>query len=1031
MITRKRIRWFFLIIALGVFAAPYLVNLDMIRTRIESRINESQGITSRIGSLSWRWFPSPGLALRDMSLSHPMGHALIREANLYPEWLHLFKGSLALRSIRIVEPDIRLKALDSLATRLHSIKKDKPQPRSFYSGHIRVSVARGRLSVPWSGSFDVLKQTTPPPEFTNITGSLDVWENRLSLTGRMASSYADTCRLTLDLGIDESATMRWDLAARVQTASYKPIRSILLHVFPDNQTVRGICGQMISDGLIQTYAFGFNGTTAQWSDISRMEATAQVSQVVFHIPGTGLALENTSGTFYLTKGILEGRDLSTTFGASTGHNGTFSLDMGNTERPPFSLAMDLSADLSDLPPVFDAFLPDGDVKGDIAALTDLKGTANGRLTLSGDLPQLDYGLFVQDISASCFFHRINQPVTILNAALTVSPTGLSWNGLAADIGLQRIHNSSGRLDWEHAPALDITSLSATLDSHELYPYLVSDQTLGSRLEPLVSAVRGPLDIRSLSVKGPLSDPKALTFNGQLSTMGVTFESPSLPQPLTLISPGIRFTENTLESRSLTARMGDQMLRVSASWKPGNAHADLYGTVRPSSASFLKETGLIPDAIFPRLPCDLDPLSLSWSGETLSVRGLIIHGDDKALPMTTRLDITVKPDVIVIRHLYIDDGTQYADVIAGIPKDLQSGEIHVSLHGGVNGASLNRIIDNNRLPKGNLSGQADLVYPLDKSKPPLLTGDLQITDLDIDLDEKSGLSLSRCSVRGQGKQAGFDLDGLTLSRPNGLSSSFQSLAGDLVFLPGPETDVALSSGNICGIDLTGDIHLPSLAMVMQLGTGGTVPVSFHTITTCLGLKETAISGDVTCHASIRGTPDMITQGTITLRARNGVIQKAKLFSKVIALLDLTELFKANPVKNLLSDGYRYETMDLEATIKGHNLHITRAQIIGAGINFYATGHVDLKNMSLDLYVLASPFKTVDSIVNRIPVIGKVVGGKNKSILSVPVKVEGHMDNPQTRILPKSVANVSSGILDAFVSTFKLPFQLSSETKGTSP
>jgi hypothetical protein len=150
--------------------------------------------------------------------------------------------------------------------------------------------------------------------------------------------------------------------------------------------------------------------------------------------------------------------------------------------------------------------------------------------------------------------------------------------------------------------------------------------------------------------------------------------------------------------------------------------------------------------------------------------------------------------------------------------------------------------------------------------------------------------------------------------------------------------------------------------------------------------------------------------------------APLLTKVLSLVDLTELFSQNPIKNVMRSGYRYDSMEIDGIITGHNIHITRAFIIGAGINFYATGYVDLENKNLDLVVLASPFKAVDSVFYHIPIAGPFLSGKNKSLLSVPIVVEGDFNNPRTRFLPKPVSTVSSGIIDIFVNTFKLPFVL---------
>ena len=91
---------------------------------------------------------------------------------------------------------------------------------------------------------------------------------------------------------------------------------------------------------------------------------------------------------------------------------------------------------------------------------------------------------------------------------------------------------------------------------------------------------------------------------------------------------------------------------------------------------------------------------------------------------------------------------------------------------------------------------------------------------------------------------------------------------------------------------------------------------------------------------------------------------------------------------------------------------------------------MKN-ELDLIVLVAPFKTVDRIVDIIPVVGHVLGGK---LISIPFRASGALQDPDVIPLsPKAVGTEMLGILER---TLKLPITIiqpvlpGSETKKES-
>jgi hypothetical protein len=71
----------------------------------------------------------------------------------------------------------------------------------------------------------------------------------------------------------------------------------------------------------------------------------------------------------------------------------------------------------------------------------------------------------------------------------------------------------------------------------------------------------------------------------------------------------------------------------------------------------------------------------------------------------------------------------------------------------------------------------------------------------------------------------------------------------------------------------------------------------------------------------------------------------------------------------------------------------------------------------LTVLVAPLKTADAIFSQIPVLGKIVTGKEGTLLSVPFSVKGEVKNPKITTLPPTA--LGAGILGILKRTLEFP------------
>ena len=111
------------------------------------------------------------------------------------------------------------------------------------------------------------------------------------------------------------------------------------------------------------------------------------------------------------------------------------------------------------------------------------------------------------------------------------------------------------------------------------------------------------------------------------------------------------------------------------------------------------------------------------------------------------------------------------------------------------------------------------------------------------------------------------------------------------------------------------------------------------------------------------------------------------------------------------------MTARATLKGDKLIMEECSLDGVSMGIACEGNIDLVKKEMDLVVLVAPFKTVDRIVDIIPVVGHVLGGK---LISIPFQAKGPLQDPNVIPLPpKAVGAEMLGILER---TLKLPITI---------
>jgi hypothetical protein len=1036
---KKKIVIIFLLSLVAVLAVGGFLYLsygkgpEVLKATVEKRLKEEYQVETSVKNLSIRYFPMPHVAAEGVVLSHDAGKLSVASIDFYPSILKLLQGKIVLSSVRADNPEISFASIKKLEMILNPPKKgDGMFCSKLNLPEFSISIKNGRAVIPFPSATGKNKKKIKTRDFvlSDILVRVVSEPDGLRVKTGFRSLYTGLLTTRTLLTHENPGPCVWDFTLESETLHIEGARKILTGLYPDNKTVNHILGDLIRSGRFSELAFSFQGTHDEWRNMDRMTGEAQAIGAAIRIPRSSLVLTDIKGPLRLNHGLLSGEKLSAKLGGSTADKGSFDLGLSKNDRR-FNLDVVIDADLSGLPDVLDNYIGNAAVKKEYRSIQGMTGRADIRLTMGDSLDRIKTTLSSKNLTLSGYYRRIGRILSITDGEVDVAPDQITWHGLKGAVGPHQVGECSGYFSLGPDKTLDITSLSAGLDSSDLFSYLSGFPAFRKSIGSHLTRADGKIGVKSFTVKGSLGKPGNLAWVLTASADRVGFSSPDLPFDGTASFSYLELSPDKLRFPTVSVAMHDQKYDVSGSLEKNgtggtSGTVSIRGLIDSHLKPFLRKKGWIPDDCFPNLPVDLDPITFSWSGKEVSLSGLMVKNTADSGPIRVSADMKFREKEIQIPRLTVETDKERAEISTKIPSD-KTQSLKVRFGGNVRGKTLSTLLEKAGIYRADMEGYATFTIPRTPKAAFRLSGPVTLSDVHILKNGREALSLQKGRFNGNGATSDIRLTGLSWTSPEPNSGgpavlSFSRIDGNVSFLPGDNAQVSIYSGNVSGVNFKGDVKLPSLDMDLAFSSDQGNSAKLQDLLSSFGISTTVMTGNLSLEGSITGNPSMISKGAFKIRATNGIVKKDTVLTKIMSILDLTELFHQNPVKNILSSGYRYDSMDIEGTVTSHNVHITKAAIKGAGVNFYATGYIDLEYRTLDLLVLASPFKAVDSIFYHIPIAGPIISGKNKSLLSVPVVVEGHIDRPETRFLPKPVSTVTSGALGLFVDTFKLPFVL---------
>ena len=162
--------------------------------------------------------------------------------------------------------------------------------------------------------------------------------------------------------------------------------------------------------------------------------------------------------------------------------------------------------------------------------------------------------------------------------------------------------------------------------------------------------------------------------------------------------------------------------------------------------------------------------------------------------------------------------------------------------------------------------------------------------------------------------------------------------------------------------------------------------------CLWKQEGVVNGNYQLSGILGATENNSSfvealSGDLVMQAGSGRIYQLNLLAKILALINVTEIIKGR-IPDVFKEGFAYKAIRADGYFENGNLILKDGIIEGASMTIFADGMFDLVKQEMDLTILVSPFKTIDSVLKKLPLIKELMG---KGLIAFWYQVKGKWDD----------------------------------------
>jgi len=576
---------------------------------------------------------------------------------------------------------------------------------------------------------------------------------------------------------------------------------------------------------------------------------------------------------------------------------------------------------------------------------------------------------------------------------------IRYQGAKGSISRSEINGLEVQADWTGPPRIQLRALEMDAlleDILRLIPYFPRIAAYAAALQPLEGTIR----MRDLQFQANLLPEGARVDLFEAAVKTSVIASVPLGLPLTLTSGEIGWHGSTLTLHMAQASVGNSVvenLSIAGDW-------GIDGDLELRADKIAIEFG----EVFPRM--------LSRSGmESLrdDVRDLQGHltafqvrlGGPVQDPGSWRIHALSEFKDIVVTTTFLDD-----------PIELPMGRLTFSKNDGQENGISAIHLDSTRIRIG-----ADAA---------VLTGDIALSaadtmlDLDIRAEAVDWKKIEKLSDRiakhrqAESRPVHGRLD-LRVERLEIEQFSLNPLDAE-ARLTSDGTHIKIERAGLCGMTFIGRLAFNDPFVDAYL-----VPVvdvvPLDSVVSCLTRETSIYTGTFNLNGAltVRARREDIIKalnGRLTLVAEDGTIRRSVLFARLFALLNLTEIYRGT-LPDFDSEGLDYKRLSASIEVQDGKIRFNDWTIDGRTLWIGSRGEIDIATQQIDFTIMVSPFKTIDRIINSIPGLRWILGGR---LVAIPMRAVGSLENPE--VVPLSPSAVGTSIVELIERTLLLPIQV---------
>lgn len=768
-------------------------------------------------------------------------------------------------------------------------------------------------------------------------------------------------------------------------------RTAALLFFKGSETVAQLF-DIVRDGYISHIDVSLTGKDfSQLFDEDNLSLHGTIENGVVKIPETDLFTSRVSGKASVKRGVL---DIGITRGFlknSEIKTGSLSVDLLNYIDIPFTGNFSIDTDLSEVPGVLIELDPDPDLVSELKKVHEVKGRALTELGLKLPAGSEDLQIHIKtdDFNISGRYNtlspdKIFNSIDLENINFSYTQNHIQLKNIQGKFGengsLGQVKNLDVSFDLEDKPLLTIETGTAAIELERTIPWLKTFERADQALKP-VPGIRGHLNIQDIKFDGVLFDTRTWKYAIQGSGKNIAMSAGHGSEPVRNMNLGFKISENGFKLDSMGFKL--------------------------NNLSFLNGK---PD--FKLLEQFSLPVTIK-NAEVMNGKGV--------LNIKSAIEFATGPEF----ETYLS-GTSLTDISLESIRCLDGDMTDAGLT--IDGKSKNRFIDfkgifNTDTLRKVFKPDASIIRQLNDitQNEPLIvkTGpenNIFITAKKINLDtlntDSSGKDAKKYSLHNKTihfKTDHFQKKWVRLSDVD----SVIKLDSNLSYLK-------IKKASLCGLAAGGFINLKEDKAFMNLSFDAENG-DLDYFLACLLDKNHLMDGKYRMRGNLSVDSEKKTAGrniigNAEFEAESGRIYKLTLLSRILSVINVSKIFKGK-VPDITQDGFKYKTITAAADIKNSILELDNAVIDGEDMTLIFKGKIDPLNDRLDLICLVAPLKTIDMIIEKIPLVNTLLGGR---LLTVPVKIGGSLSDPS--VTPLHPSAVGKGLLDMMGNILKTPVKL---------